>query len=519
MAVMVCLGAFCAPAWAAETDPPDVGITYPEPSMTMNGATFQGPAGTAPGDLPEVTLELFQGEGVTGELVGTQQITAVDGYWYLSWPAFVPDGQYTLRASQSDQASNVGSATATFTLDASGPLPGITAPADGELLTDATPTFAGTLTSAPDDDPGVLVDVFPGDSETEIFSADVLGEDGTWAVTPETELPDGEYTLQVVQYDASGDFDTRAVTFRVDSTAPEVTIATPEGDTNRIRPYLSGTGSAGIGDVQSVTVELFSGAVAEGTPMFTGEPGVSAGLWATSPPDLAEGVYTLRATQVDVAGNASTAVRTFRVDWTDPVLTIGPAPAATDRRPSFSGTAGTAEGDAGTVHAALTGSGGFEVDVPVVDGRWSVTTPADLAAGIYTFTVTQHDSAGNRTQLRHSRFRIAAPGFVPTGPVADRLGPQITLPSTVRLRKPYATVKLTISEPGNAAVSLRIGRTTVKRRAADVFLKQPMTLRLRLTKKQQQRVIRQRRKLTLHVAARDVFGNQRSVAGKVKLKR
>ena len=68
-----------------------------------------------------------------------------------------------------------------------------------------------------------------------------------------------------------------------------------------------------------------------------------------------------------------------------------------ERRPAFSGAAGTAAFDDDHVHLLL--KRGTQVitdaDVPVVAGAWSFAPGADLGDGAYAVTVTQSDGAGN----------------------------------------------------------------------------------------------------------------------------
>lgn len=56
---------------------------------------------------------------------------------------------------------------------------------------------------------------------------EVVCEDGTWTYTPETPLPDGPATVEVVQEDEAGNVsDPTEVEFVVDATAPEAPVIT-----------------------------------------------------------------------------------------------------------------------------------------------------------------------------------------------------------------------------------------------------------------------------------------------------
>jgi hypothetical protein len=103
-----------------DTTPPHVTLTSPaEDSSTTSGSQLvEGSAGTAKGDLPSVTIQLFAGATI-GSQVPLESIVvnaSKSGSWAATFGGLSP-GVYTARAEQSDDIGNVGlSNTTTFTV-------------------------------------------------------------------------------------------------------------------------------------------------------------------------------------------------------------------------------------------------------------------------------------------------------------------------------------------------------------------------------------------------------------------
>jgi hypothetical protein len=102
-----------------DTTPPQVTLTSPASgSSTISGTqVIGGAAGTAPGDLAAITVQLFAGSsiGAQGALEAVT-VEASGGIWSATFAGLNP-GTYTARAEQRDEAGNTGtSAPVTFTL-------------------------------------------------------------------------------------------------------------------------------------------------------------------------------------------------------------------------------------------------------------------------------------------------------------------------------------------------------------------------------------------------------------------
>ncbi len=115
-----------------------------------------------------------------------------------------------------------------------------------------------------------------------------------------------------------------AFTTASDWVAPAVTLTTPAAgsSTSSTTPTLSGAAGNASSDDTIVTVKIYSGSSATGTPVQTKTPTRSGPTWTTTASTLTAGTYTAQATQTDTAGNTGTSTaNTFTVDTTKPTAT------------------------------------------------------------------------------------------------------------------------------------------------------------------------------------------------------
>jgi Bacterial Ig-like domain len=174
-----------------------------------------------------------------------------------------------------------------------------------------------------------------------------------------------------------------------DWVAPAPTLVVPADGalTNDGTPDLSGAAGNAAGDSSTVTVRIYAGSSATGSPVQTLTPTRSGTSWSTTAATLTSGTYTATASQSDASGNTGTsAPHTFTVD------TI--APTATDVAAANGGaTAGKAE--AGDV---ITFTFSEAIDPATVLAGWDGTATAvqvRITAGVLApdpFTVL--DSGG-----------------------------------------------------------------------------------------------------------------------------
>ncbi|MDQ3607544.1 MAG: S8 family serine peptidase [Actinomycetota bacterium] len=119
-----------------------------------------------------------------------------------------------------------------------------------------------------------------------------------------------------------------------DVRAPAVTLLPPVDGARgtATQPAFSGAVGTATGDEPEVLVEVFSGRSAAGSPVQTPTAVVAGDRWsAVVDRPLADGVYTVRASQRDASGNVGSAAHVFTVDTTEPAPE--PAPAQSQPEP------------------------------------------------------------------------------------------------------------------------------------------------------------------------------------------
>ena len=103
---------------SADITPPNVTLATPADGSSGTDSTpqYTGAAGTQPGDLPTITLNVYAGLTPSGEPLQTFTTTEAGGSWSIEGDA-LPEGTYTARAEQDDEAGNLGmTAPHTFTV-------------------------------------------------------------------------------------------------------------------------------------------------------------------------------------------------------------------------------------------------------------------------------------------------------------------------------------------------------------------------------------------------------------------
>jgi len=417
---------------------PSVLVTSPTAGGTVNSTpgtptqpTLRGTAASAGGD---VTVRLYSGPYSTGAPLATLTATQTSGSWSVQTDT-LPDGTYTVQASQQSGGRTGTSPPVTFTVapDNTAPSVAITGPAAAARVAPSAVTVTGTAGTATGDNTTVRVEVRSAATPTGPDVSDqtvTVGADGSWS-TPVTGLSDGDYVVVASQSDASGNKGTAGPrAFTVDGTAPGVTLTAPV-DGVRLPAgavTVAGTATRAAGDAATVRIQVWTAANQTGTPVVDKTATVgSTGTWTTTATGLAGGDYVVKATQTDTAGNTGTAgPRAFTIDNIKPTVTVTtPATNSTRVGPgdvTLAGTASIAVGDLASVHvvvrATATGPALVDQTVPVTAaGTWS-TTASGLAEGAYIATVTQADSVGNvGTATRNFTVDLTAPLEAITSPL------------------------------------------------------------------------------------------------------
>jgi Bacterial Ig-like domain len=237
------------------------------------------------------------------------------------------DGLHTLNVIAKDAAGNESlPAMRIWTVDLSPPHPTVTSPAAGSATADSTPPLLGTADAGPADDKVVTVDVYSGTGTSgsllESLAPIVAG--GGWSTTTSFPLPAGTYTAEVSQSDSFDRTGTSSpITFRVDTTAPIISLTRPRNGTltKNSTPTYSGLAGTSEGDFPDATIEVHQGLSASG-PLLYSIPATVApdGTWSvTQPTPLVDGKYAALAKQSDDAGSTGTSpVHVFTLDTTAP---------------------------------------------------------------------------------------------------------------------------------------------------------------------------------------------------------
>jgi Bacterial Ig-like domain len=267
-------------------------------------------------------------------------------------------------------------------------------------------------------------------------------------------LADGEHTFQLRGRDEAGNVGSMVThTWTIDTVAPVVTLSLPiDGSAiNDATPAFAGTAGTAPRDMPTVTVRVYVGSLATGTPLQAFAVDRVGGSWSGASGSLVEGVYTARAEQNDAAGNAGfSAPSTFTVD------TGGPGVAITERPTNPSGSTTATFRFASTDPAA---SFRCRLDAGEFAPCASVITYQGLAPGGHVFAVNATDRAGNTGGNATYAWTIVVP-VPPPLPAAVPAAPDVVPPqevARVRVKATNATVTLTWvlpADPDFARVSV-----------------------------------------------------------------
>ncbi len=379
------------------------------------------------------------GQTLTVTLNGTNYQTTVqtDGSWSLTLPASdltaLANNGYTLTATVSDLAGNLGSASKGVTVDTTAPVISFNTVAGDDVINNVehiqAQIISGTATGAVAGDR--LVVTIAG--QQYVTSTDASGN---WSVGVPASvisgLADGTVTISATITDSAGNSSTQTHNVQVNTAAVSLSVSTISGD-NLINAAeagsaltLSGTGTNfATGTVVTV---LLNGKGYSATIQ-------SNGSWSVNVPAadvaaLSDGTsYTVSASAQDSAGNSATASRSVAVDLTAPVISINTVStddrlnAAEQQQPlTLNGSTSAEVGQTVTV----TFGGKTYTATVAANGTWALNVPAvELAAlgqGAQTITASVNDRAGNPGQATHA---LTVDTVAPTVTIATVAGDDI----------------------------------------------------------------------------------------------
>ena len=384
---------------------PSVTITAPSSNSDTNTQTptISGTAGTQAADSihsadnSTVTVEIYAGPTTSGTPQETLSANVNgDGTWSVPATSLPANTQYTVQATQSDDAGNAGTSTPnTFVVDSVAPTPAVTDPTSDESAVSTTPTISGSAgTQAADaahsaDAPTVTVRIYQGavtgGTPVQTYNGVNVGGSGTWSANVTTALDgDTQYTAQVTQTDAAGNSGNGADTFTTRAANLTCTLS-PTGDTY-IRQTDPAHGSA--------------------TTMITNQNG------GASHPDNALVQFSVLSSRCQEGGtlppNATVASATLTLHATSATgRTIGAAPAGSSWNESTLtwATATTAEQNPSGTNTATISSTAANWNVTsdvqhilsgATDGGWVLW---DTGSGNQPTGFATKEGAGNQPRL------------------------------------------------------------------------------------------------------------------------
>jgi hypothetical protein len=233
---------------------------------------------------------------------------------------------------------------------------------------------------------------------------------------------------------------------------PTVTLAPPAPLSNNTTPSFSGTAT----DSTPVSVKLYHGSSATGTPAWSTSTSVSGGSWVTSAvsPPLADGQYTVIAAQPSSLGNpeGKSAPASFTINTKAPTVTLAQPPTPSNTlTPSFSGTA--SEGTVVTVKVYE----GERPEGPVVaeatatpaGEAWTSTAakPA-LKSGLHTYTAV----ASQKSSLAGNPEGTSVPAVF----TIDTLPPTVTLNPPAKPRSNIASPTFSGTSTDSSTVTVDV---------------------------------------------------------------
>ena len=289
-------------------------------------------SGVAGDDLTNVTTPTLTGTGIAGDtvklydgntLVG-MAVVAVNGTWSVT-ASTLGDGAHSLTTTQTDTVDNVSavSAAVVVTIDTTlpnAPTPALslasdTGTAGDDVTSVTTPAIVGT--GVPDS----TITLYDGNT---VIGTTIIGEEGTWSITPSAALSDGMHTLTATQTSPAGNVSPPSpfLILNIDTSAPAAPAALaldPGSDsgilgdatTDFTQPVVTGTAEAGS------TVVLFDAGVAVGSVVAD-----MSGNWSIATSYLSDGTHDLTATATDAAGNVSAASAPLAITIVDGILQV-----------------------------------------------------------------------------------------------------------------------------------------------------------------------------------------------------
>ena len=312
-----------------------------------------------------------------------------------NWPSLtiteLPDGDYEVIATVTDEAGNVVTSTGTLTVDTVLPAtPSITTRYSNTntLIISIEATVATGETFA------VTVNNFTYSQDDDDLAQN---SEGIWELTISqgSELPDGDYEVIASVIDEAGNVAFSASTLTVDTVLPTTpSITTQYSTTNN--PIISINATVATGEIFTVTVNDTTYSPDDDNLALNDN-----GVWELAIPgetELSDGDYVVIASVTDEAGNIATSTSTLTVDTVVPATPSITTRYSTTSLPIIFIDATVTTGEILTVSVNdITYSQSDDNLSLNSEGIWELTVPegSDLPDGDYEVVSTIIDEAGN----------------------------------------------------------------------------------------------------------------------------
>ncbi|WP_022944064.1 retention module-containing protein [Pseudoalteromonas ruthenica] len=331
-----------------------------------------------------VNVLITDAAGAIQTLVAT---VGEDGTWQVQVTQPLVQGEFSVVASSTDEAGNIGQAQAQGSFNGDTDLESLIIDIAAIGTTnDSTPSLAGS-TDAPDGSVITITVVDALGNEQSITTTAVAGQ---WQIDVAQPLAEGEFSV-TASVAAGGLEASDSESGLLDSQAPSIVIdslATISDST----PIISGS-SDEIGATVNILVTDAAGVAQSLTAVVQAD-----GSWQVEVPQaLAEGEFEVQANVTDVAGNSASDTEQGVIDVSAPELTIDSPAITNDTTPIITGTSSEV---GGTVIVIVSDAEGNRQTLEATvqqDGSWQVQTQQPLGEGVYQVQASVVDASGNST--------------------------------------------------------------------------------------------------------------------------
>ncbi|WP_345953997.1 MBG domain-containing protein [Mucilaginibacter sp. PAMB04168] len=376
----------------------------PTVAISSTAGASGGSTGTSP-----IPFTVTFSEAVTGFVVA--DLTAVNAtitgfagsgttYTFNATPAAIGAVTISLPANVAQDAAGNGNTAATqFSITYSQAVtaaPVVIVPANGSMVSTATPTYGGTAPA------GSTITIYSdGSSLTNTTTANSAGN---WAITQPAALTQGAHTVyataQLSGNSVSANSNTN--TFTVDNIKPTVAISSNKsalkaGETAAITftfsedPGATFTWNGSSGDVvlSGGTLSAISGSGAIRNANFTPDANTNDG---TASITVAAGSYADAAGNLGSAGVTPSLVFDTQLPPAPVVVTVANGSLTITDKPIYTGTA-----EAGSTLTVYVDGGSIGTTTASTSGTWSKSQPVALLTGSHTVYALATDAAGNNS--------------------------------------------------------------------------------------------------------------------------